>query len=113
MNMPVCIIYALLCSVCWGTYSIRSKIVTSKKYLAIPLTGASLLMLVGIAIVFILFFIFKQSSLSIAFKLISIAMILLLILYALYALYLIKVPITIPVLGYGLLQGIVWAAGMF
>lgn len=112
MNISTWLIYGLLASLCWGTYAVISKIVTSEKYLGIQPTGASLLMLGGITTVFMLFFIIRQGMLSISLKSAGIFLIMAVLGYMIYSLKQTGVQISLPTLGLGLLQGALWAGGM-
>lgn len=112
MNMPTWLIYGVLASFCWGTYAVISKIVTSEKYLGIQPSGASLLMLGGIAVVFLTFFLVRNSTLSLSAKTMGFLLIALLLGYVIYTLREIGVQISISSLGFGLLQGALWASGM-
>ncbi len=112
MNMPTWLIYGLLASLCWGTYAVISKIVTSAKYLGIQPSGASLLMLGGIAVVFLVYFLWKSWTLSLNLKLMGFLLIALILGYVIYALKETSIQISLPTLGFGFLQGVLWASGM-
>lgn len=51
------LVLGLLASLCFGTYAVIAKVVTSQNYFGLSSNSASLLMLVGIAIVFGAYFI--------------------------------------------------------
>lgn len=110
--MPTWLIYGLLASLCWGTYAIVSKVVTSEKFLGIQPTGASLLMLGGIAIVFLTFFLLKTGSLSLILKLMGFLVIAIIIGYIVYVIKELGIQISQKTLGFRLLQGILWAMGI-
>jgi len=57
------LIYALLAALFWGTYIVISKMVTSDKYYGFSTNVASLLMLVGIGIVFVGYFLSAKPAL--------------------------------------------------
>jgi uncharacterized membrane protein len=104
--------YGLVSSVFWGTYAVISKIVTSEKYLKVQSTNASLLMFVGIMLVFFVFFLTKTSDLSNLMRIGGFALIALVITYVVFALKQTGVVITPSVLILGSLSGALWAAGM-
>jgi uncharacterized membrane protein len=104
--------YGLVSSLFWGTYAVVSKIVTSEKYLKVQSTNASLLMFVGIMLVFFLFFLTKTSDLSNLMRVGGFALIALVITYVVFALKQTGVVITPSVLILGSLSGALWAAGM-
>lgn len=106
------LIYGFASSFLWGTYTIFSKIVTSEKYLKIDSANASLLMLVGISLVFLSFFIFKDNNLSLLIKFLGIALIFLIIAYVIFALKGNGFIFSFSSISFGTLQGIFWALGM-
>ncbi|MFA5207951.1 MAG: GRP family sugar transporter [Candidatus Paceibacterota bacterium] len=110
--MPTWLMYGLVSSLFWGTYAVVSKIVTSEKYLKVQSTNASLLMFVGIMLVFFLFFLTKTSDLSNLMRVGGFALIALVITYVVFALKQTGVVITPSVLILGSLSGALWAAGM-
>ena len=110
--MAIWLIYGLLAALCWGSSAVISKIVTSEKYLGVLPTEASLLMLGGITIVFLLYFILQQKIPSIGLKLGGLLLITAVLGYLIYAIKQMGVQISLPVIGFGLLQGILWASGM-
>jgi transporter family protein len=79
------LIYAILAAIFWGSYIIASKVATSPKYFGINQNVAGLLMLLGIAIVFIVNFIFGHN---------------------------LKMPQNKSAIFFGILAGILWAMGM-
>lgn len=112
MNMPIWLIYGLLASLCWGTCAVVSKVVTSEKYLGIQPGGASLLMLGGITIVFMLYFLSQQGTISVSLKLVGVLLIAAVLGFTIYSLKQTGVQISSATLGFGLLQGALWASGM-
>ncbi len=112
MNIPTWLIYGISASLCWGSYAVVSKIITSKKYFGIQPAGSSLLMLGGITIVFILYFILRQKALPSFLKLLGILLIGIVLGYMIYCLRRTGIRTSLPMVGYGLLQGILWASGM-
>lgn len=112
MNMQTWLIYGLLASLCWGTYAVVSKVVTSGKYLGIQPTGASLLMFGGITVVFMTYFILRQKTLSVSFKLTGFLLVVAILGYIIYSLKQTGIQISLPTVGFGLLQGALWASGM-
>ncbi|MFA5013182.1 MAG: hypothetical protein WC520_01320 [Candidatus Paceibacterota bacterium] len=110
--MPAWLIYGFIASLCWGTDAVMSKIVTSEKYLNVPVTHSSLLMLSGIATAFLFFFLFKTAHLNLTMKLIGLLLLVAIIAYVLISLRQANISITIPVLAFGLLQGLFWGGGM-
>lgn len=58
------LIFGLLASLCWGTYVILQKVATSDKYFGMPSSAFLLLMLVGVAIVFVGSALADRSSLA-------------------------------------------------
>ena len=112
MNMPIWLIYGLLAAICFGTYAVISKVVTSAKYFGIQPSGASLLMLGGITIVFLLYFLLRQEMLSASLKLLGILLIAAILGYIIYASKQTGVHVSLSTLGLRLLQGILWAGGM-
>ena len=110
--MPNWLIYGLLASLCWGTYAVISKIVTAEKYLGIQPGDASLLMLGGIATVFMLYFLSRQKMLSAPLKSVGVLLIVAILAYIIYTLKQGGVQVSLPTVGFGLLQGALWAAGM-
>lgn len=110
--MPTWLICGLVSSVFWGTYSVVSKIVTSEKYLKVQPANASLLMLIGIALVFFLFFLIRAQSLNNLMKLGGFVLLGLMIIYVILALRQSGVAITPSVLLLGSLSGALWAGGM-
>jgi len=112
MKMANWLIYGLLASLCWGTYAVISKIVTSEKYLGIAPSGASLLMLGGIAVVFLVYFLAKTGAISLSLKSMGFLLIALILGYVIYALKETGIQISLPTVGFGFLQGGLWAIGM-
>jgi len=112
MNMPTWLIYGLLASLCWGICAVVSKVVISEKYLGIQPSGASLLMLGGITIMFMLYFLSRQGMLSVSLKLVGLFLIAAVLGYMIYALKQTGVEISLSTVGFGLLQGVLWASGM-
>lgn len=106
------VIYALVTAFCWGTYSVVAHIVTSHKYFNLDPQTASLLMLIGISIVFVLYFLARFPNVSSIFKLASIVLISYLILYAILATREQGLHLSLPVMAAGVLQGLLWATGM-
>jgi len=78
------LIYGLMASLFWGTYIIVSKVVTGDKYFGIQTNTATLLMLAGIAIVFIGYFFTEKPVM----------------------------PTNTTAIGLGILVGVLWAGGM-
>lgn len=112
MNTPMWLIYGLLASLCWGTYAVVSKVVTSEKHLGIQPGGASLLMLGGITMVFMLYFLSRQEMLSVSLKSVGVLLIAAILGFMIYSLKQTGVQISSATLGFGLLQGVLWATGM-
>jgi len=110
--MPTWLMYGLISSLFWGTYTVISKVVTSEKYLKIDSANASLLMLAGIVLIFLTFFLIKVNNLSIIMKGLGIILIFVIIVYSVFVLKEVGVSLTLPVISFGLLQGILWALGM-
>ena len=110
--MPTWLMYGLISSLFWGTYTVISKVVTSEKYLKIDSANASLLMLAGIVLIFLTFFLIKVNNLSIIMKGLGIILIFVIIVYSVFVLKEVGVSITLPVILFGLLQGVLWALGM-
>ncbi len=110
--MTTWIFYGLISSLFWGTYTVVSKIVTSEKYLKIDSANASLLMLAGIVLVFLTFFLLKNGNLGMLTKGIGFILIFTIVAYVIFALKEVGVNITLPIISLGLLQGILWASGM-
>lgn len=110
--MPIWLMYGLASSLFFGTYTIISKIVTSEKYLKIDSASASLLMLGGIVLVFLTFFVIKAGILNIYMRGIGILLVFAVIAYAFFALKELGINLTLPVVLFGLLQGVLWASGM-
>ncbi|MFA5228426.1 MAG: hypothetical protein WC446_01570 [Candidatus Paceibacterota bacterium] len=110
--MPTWLMYGLISSLFWGTYTVISKVVTSEKYLKIDSANASLLMLAGIVLIFLTFFLIKANNLSMTMKGLGVILIFIIITYILFVLKEIGVNLTLPVISFGLLQGILWGLGM-
>lgn len=110
--MPTWLLYGLVSSVFWGTYAVISKIVTSEKYLKIQSTNASLLMLVGIILVFFLFFLIRTQNLSFLMRSAGFVVMGIVITYIILALKQTGISITPAVLILGSLSGALWAGGM-
>lgn len=110
--MPTWLIYGFTSALLWGTYTIFSKIVTSEKYLKIDASNASLLMLAGIVLVFLTFFLIKVNSLSFGMKGLGFILVFGIIFYIMFALKSSGVDLSLPVVSFGLLQGCFWALGM-
>jgi len=110
--MPTWLMYGLISSLFWGTYTVISKVVTSEKYLKIDSANASLLMLAGIVLIFLTFFLIKVNNLSIIMKGLGIILIFVIIVYSVFVLKEVGVSLTLPVILFGLLQGVLWALGM-
>jgi uncharacterized membrane protein len=110
--MPTWLLYGLVSSVFWGTYAVISKIVTSEKYLKIQSTNASLLMLIGIILVFFLFFLIKTQNLSSLMRIFGFVLMGIVITYIILALKQTGVNVTPAVLILGSLSGALWAGGM-
>ena len=110
--MPTWLMYGLISSLFWGTYTVISKVVTSEKYLKIDSANASLLMLAGIVLIFLTFFLIKVNNLSIIMKGLGIILIFVIIVYSVFVLKEVGVSLTLPVISFGLLQGVLWALGM-
>lgn len=110
--MPTWLIYGFTSALLWGTYTIFSKIVTSEKYLKIDASNASLLMLAGIVLVFLTFFLIKANSLSFGMKGLGFILVFGIIFYIMFALKSSGVDLSLPVVSFGLLQGCFWALGM-
>lgn len=83
--MQTWLIYGLIAALCWGSYIIVSKVVTGPKYLGVNSNAASLLMLGGIAVVFVSYFFFQGMP---------------------------KIPTSPLTISLGLLVGVLWALGM-
>lgn len=111
-SMPAWLIYGLLASFCWGSYTIVSKVVTSEKYLGIQPGDASLLMLGGITIVCLPYFLSQQKTESVLLKLVGILVMAVILGYMVYSLKQTGTQISLSTLGFGLLQGMLWASGM-
>jgi uncharacterized membrane protein len=110
--MPTWLIYGLASSLFWGTYTVISKVVTSDKYLKIESSNASLLMLAGIILVFLTFFLVKAQNLNFLMRGLGLGLLAVILIYIIFALKQVGVAITFPVISLGLSQGILWAAGM-
>lgn len=110
--MPTWLLYGLASSLCWGTDAIFSKIVTSEKYLNIDSAHSSLLMLFGIALVFVLFFLIKTGSLNLQLKVFGLIILIAIFFYIYLCLQQASIPITLPVLFFGIMQGFLWGLGM-
>ena len=110
--MPTWLMYGLISSLFWGTYTVISKVVTSEKYLKIDSANASLLMLAGIVLIFLTFFLIKVNNLSIVMKGLGVILIFVIIVYSVFVLKEVGVSLTLPVISFGLLQGVLWALGM-
>ena len=110
--MPTWLIYGFAASLCWGTDAIMSKIVTSEKYLNIPVMHSSLLMLSGIAAAFLIFFLIRVANLGLFMKFLGIILILTIVGYSIMALTQSGIKITFPIMFFGLMQGLLWGTGM-
>jgi uncharacterized membrane protein len=110
--MPNWLMYGLSASLFWGTYAVVSKVVTSEKYLGLSSGQASLLMFGGITMVLLGYFLWQQKTMSSHVRLMGILLILLVLGYIIYSLRNIGIQVSLPQLGLGLLQGILWASGM-
>lgn len=112
MNMPSWLIYGLVSSLFWGTYAVISKIVTSEKYLKVSSTNASLLMAMGIMLVFLTFFLIRAQNLSTLMRAGGFALLGIIIAYIIFALRQTGMEISPTVLILGSWLGILWAGGM-
>lgn len=110
--MPSWLIYGLTSSLFWGTYSIISKIVTSDKYLKVDSVHASLLMLSGISIAFLGYFLFKIPNLNLSMRIIAIGLMLAIFLFVFCSLKQAEIITSFSVISLGLLSGALWAVGM-
>jgi len=110
--MPTWLIYGLISSVFWGTYAVTSKIVTSEKYLKVSSSNATLLMLAGIVIVFITYFLFKANTLSSLMKVLGFILLGAIITYIIFALKDSGLVLSPSILVFGILTGALWALGM-
>ena len=110
--MPTWLIYGLISSVFWGTYAVTSKLVTSEKYLKVSSSNATLLMLAGIVIVFITYFLFKANTLSSLMKILGFVLLGVIITYIIFALKDSGLVLSPSILVFGILTGALWAAGM-
>lgn len=110
--MPAWLIYGFISSLFWGTYAITSKLVTSDKYLKIDSTHSTLLMLGGVVLAFIVYFLLVSKNISPFMVVFGIAIILAVFVYVLLSLKQASLPMTFPVIGWGMLTGVLWAVGM-
>jgi uncharacterized membrane protein len=110
--MPTWLMYGLISSLFWGTYTVISKVVTSDKYFKVQSTNASMLMFVGIMLVFFLFFLLRSQGLSGLMQIAGFVLMGLVISYVILALKQTGTVITPTILTLGLLSGALWAAGM-
>lgn len=110
--MPTWLLYALAASLCWGTDAVMSKIVTSGKYLNVPTTHSSLLMLSGIATAFIIFFLLQIKNLNAPMKFFGILLLGAIFIYVFATLKQAGIALTLPVLFFGIMQGFLWGTGM-
>lgn len=110
--MPAWLMYGLISSAFWGTYAVISKIVTSEKYLKVSSSNATLLMLAGIAIVFITYFLFKANTLSSLMKVLGFVLLGIIITYIIFALKDSGLVLSPSILVLGILTGVLWAGGM-
>lgn len=110
--MPTWLMYGLISSLFWGTYTVISKVVTSEKYLKIDSANASLLMLAGVALVFLFFFLIKAENLSLLMKGLGLVLMFALLTYIILALKDVGVILSFPVISLGILQGLLWGMGM-
>jgi len=83
--MQTWLLYGIVAAFCWGGYIILSKVVTGPNYYGINTNAASLMMLIGIAIVFVGYFFINGIP---------------------------QIPSSIGVWSLGILVGILWALGM-
>jgi len=111
--LPIWLIWGLIAAFCYASNAITNKVVTSEKYLGIGVLAASLLMLIGICLTFLAYFLGTQANLTPSIKIGGIILAILFTAYLLYAviigLNVNPLPLTI---GLGLLQGIFWGVGM-
>jgi uncharacterized membrane protein len=110
--MPTWLVYGLTSSIFWGTYSIISKLVTSEKYLKVDSMHASLLMLSGISIAFLGYFLLRMPNLSAFMRFIAMGLMLAIFIFVLCALKQAGITISFSVISLGLLSGALWAIGM-
>jgi len=83
--MKLWLLYGIFASLCWGSYIIISKVVTSQSYLGIDPSITSLFMLIGIAVAFLLNLVFEKTF---------------------------YIPESKLAIGLGILSGAIWALGM-
>jgi len=104
--------YGLISSLCWGTYTITSRILTSDKYQKIQSADAALLMLIGIAVVFLTFFLSRAGGLGWLMKIAGALLMIILSAYVIIALNKTGVAVSPSALAVGALTGALWSAGM-
>ncbi|HOC53422.1 MAG TPA: hypothetical protein PK476_00275 [Candidatus Pacearchaeota archaeon] len=109
--MPNWIMYGLTSALFWGVYSNFSKIVTSDKFLKIQSDLSSLLMLAGISIVFLGYFLIK-SQIGFNYKLIVAILLIVIVSIMLFIVSKSGVDISWKVILFGLGQGALWSLGM-
>ena len=110
--MPIWLIYGLVSALFWGTYTVISKVVTSDKYFKVSSSNASLLMLLGIMLVFFLFFLVRANGLSNMMKVAGLAIMAIFVAYAIIALKQAGLSMSLSAIVLGSLAGVLWAMGM-
>jgi len=111
--LPIWLIFGLAAAFCYASNAICNKVVTSEKYLGIGVLPAALLMLVGICLTFLAYFLLTQENLSVWAKVGGTVLAVFITAYLLYIVFIeLKVGPAPLVIGLGLLQGIFWGVGM-
>ena len=106
------ILYSLAAALSWGTYSIIARIVTSEKYFHIDPPTAAILMMAGVCCVFVFYFLAYFPHVSMPLKAASILVLCAILAYTLTLMNERPLPLSLPVVATGVLQGILWAVGM-
>ena len=106
------ILYALATAFFWGIYSVISRVITSPKYFSLEPHMASLLMLCGASVVFVVYFLSRYPNASLLFKLASLALICAIFFYTFFAIQEQGIKFGWPLFTAGISQGLFWAAGM-
>lgn len=106
------IVYGILAALCWGSYATVSRVTMTPERVGMTVTvgSATMMMLGGIVIPFVIFFLAKQPELSLKWKLIWIGLgviISLVVFFCMKETY----QATNQALAFGFLQGILWAGG--
>ncbi len=106
------IVYAILAALCWGSYATVSRVTMTPERVGMTVTvgPATMMMLGGIVIPFIIFFLVRQPELSLKWKLVWIGLgivISLVVFLCMKETY----QATNQALAFGFLQGILWAGG--